>query len=265
MTHSYFTVFILFALSLLSFPTLIRANDQAFGKAEAKEGALIGILYDFKQTQARDPIEMNWPKYYASIDQFIKSGWDEAELSEFYRTTRAIYATQIFISMRRDSDAPAAFGVQEQVRPAYWMAHYKGQVIPPKAGTYRFVASADGFMAIAVNSKTIYCRHLSQRNLLTEVGPEEGKGSAANGRLRYSLPFESDGVTPIDLDVIIGEAGGMMNAFLLYQRDGESYAKRSDGNLLYPVFQLTEMAIPTGEASKMPPVATPSELWRAVP
>lgn len=253
------------ALALLFLASPIRADDKAFGSAEIQESSLIGILYDFKQTQDKEPIEMDLRKYYSAIDRFMTRGWDEGELSEFYRTTRAIYATQIFVSMRSDSDAPAAFGVQEHVRPAYWMAHYKGQVLPPKAGTYRFVASADGFMAIAVNNQTIYSRHLNQRNLLTEVGPEEGKGPAANGRLRYSLPFESDGATPIDLDVIIAEAGGNMNAFLLYKRDGESYAKRSDGNLLYPVVQFKELSIPTGDASKMPQVAEPSELWRAIP
>jgi hypothetical protein len=208
---------------------------------------------------------MNLRKYYSAIDQFMKNGWDEADLSEFDRTTRAIYATQIFISMRRDSEAPAAFGVQEYVRPAYWMAPDKGPVVPLKAGNYRLVASADGFMAIALHGKIVFFRHLNQRNLPTEVGLEEGKGSAANGRSRYSLPFESDGVTPIDLDMISAEAGGMMNAFLLCQRDGESYANRSNGNLLYPAFQPTERAIPTGEASKMPPAAKLWELWRAVP
>jgi hypothetical protein len=240
-------------------------KDNAFGFKEVREGALIGILYDFKQTPAREPIEMNLRKYYATIENFMNSGWDEGELRDFYRSTKAIYATQIFISMRRDSEAPAAFGVQKHVRPAYWMAHYKGQVIPPKPGTYRFVASADGFMAIAVNNKTIYSRHLSRRDLIKEVGPEEIKGRAANGRLRYSLPFDSDGITPIDLDVIIAEAGGMMNAFLLYKRDGESYLTMPDGFLLYPVFQLGDMAIPTGEVSQMPKAAEPKEWWKAVP
>jgi hypothetical protein len=40
------------------------------------------------------------------------------------------------------------------VQPSNWIIHYKGQVSPPSAGTYRFWGTADDLIAVAVNGKT---------------------------------------------------------------------------------------------------------------
>lgn len=250
---------------VLSASCAMAADAKEFGSTEYTSEALIGILYDFKQTQQLKKVEMAIPLFYRSIETFIDKKYDESVLSGFFRAPQALYATEIFISHRSAETGPKAFGVEKIVKPTFWVAHYKGQVIPPVAGSYEFVASADGFVAIAVNGKTLLVKHAQNDvKLLRQVGGKIA-GQAANGKLRHSLVFESDGKTPLDLDILLAEAGGEFNAFLLYRRLGESYALDAKGNEILPVFQLAKHEVARLGPAAMPEFAAAKEYWRAVP
>lgn len=241
------------------------AQTNEFGSAEYSREALIGILYDLKQNQKRESVPMNIGLYYKVIEQFTSNGWDENILNRYFRAARALYTTEIFITHRPAAAGPAAFGVENLVRPSYWVAHYKGQVIPPKPGTYEFVASADGFIAVAVDGKTILIKHASNsEKYQTQLGGPLA-GIAGGSRLRHSLPFVSDGKTPIDLDLILAEAGGQCNAFLLYCREGDAYPKDATGGDVYPVFQLGPHEIPKLGPDKAPAFEQRGEYWKPVP
>ena len=56
-------------------------RPSEFGSAEASSAALIGILYDLKQDQARKPMKMDIPAYGRLVDEFISKGWDESVLN----------------------------------------------------------------------------------------------------------------------------------------------------------------------------------------
>ncbi len=48
-----------------------------------------------------------------------------------------------------------------------------------------------------------------------------------------------------DLDVIIGERpGGQFNAFLMVEKQGETYPKDSRGRSIFPIFQLAKYETP---------------------
>lgn len=246
-------------------PLNLPGQTSEFGRSEHQGNALIGILYDLKQNQKRQPCPMNISKFYKNIETFINRGYDESVLDDFFRSARALYTTQIFISDRPAKFGPEAFGVEKYVKPTYWLAHYKGQVIPPRPGTYEFVSAADGFVGIAVNGKNILIKHDSNKNqYLKQLGGAMG-GKAAKGVLRRSLPFESDGKTPIDLDILLAEAGGEFNAFVLYRREGETYPRDEAGREILPVFQLEPHLIPEAPSDKAPRFSPSREYWRAVP
>jgi hypothetical protein len=246
---------LLAALGVNSMP-LHAQSESDFGSMEYSRTALIGMLYDFKQTQQREHIPMDYKKYYAEIERFIKSDYDESMLRKYYRATNALYATQIFLPHRLAGDAPKAFGVEKIVKPKYWLIHYKGQVISPQAGEYQFAATADGFIILAVNGKTLLIKHNSNNDkYLKQFGAEMGY-PAGRSLLRYSLPFVADGKTPLDLDILLGDAGGEFNAFLLYRNND---AKNS-GPL--PVFQLIPAGLPDGRSTK---AVTLDETWKSIP
>lgn len=249
------------------------------GKFEYAGEALIGIFYDFKQDQQRRPspdfsassTKGNYVDsrevqlYYKKIEEFIYNRYDEGLLSSFFRAPRALYTTQIFITNRPATAGPKAFGVENIVKPTLWLAHYKGQVIPPKAGKYEFVAAADGFIAVAINGDNVLVKHNDNTDkYLKQVGGKMA-GEAALGRLRPGLPFESDGKTPLDLDILLAEAGGVFNAFLLYRREGETYAKDKGGHEILPVFQLMPYKMPAASAEVASPYAPSLEYWKVIP
>lgn len=255
----------LVAGALLSWSGNLPGQTSEFGSSKHQDNALIGILYDLKQNQKLQPSPMDIRQFYRKIEAFINRGYDESALAGFFRSARALYTTEIFISKRSAQFGPKAFGVEKYVKPTYWLAHYKGQVIPPRPGTYEFVSAADGFVAIAVNGQNILIKHDSDKDqYLKQLGGRMG-AKAADGRLRRSLPFESDGKTPIDLDILLAEAGGEFNAFVLYRREGETYPVDKDGQEILPVFQLAPHLIPETAPNTAPRFSLAKEYWEAVP
>ena len=76
-------------------------------------------------------------------------------LNRYYRFSKPLYTTQIFIPDMNANEGPKAFGAEKLVKPSRWVIHYKGQVSAPEPGTYRFWGIADDVMAAAVNGKTV--------------------------------------------------------------------------------------------------------------
>jgi hypothetical protein len=248
-------------LLLTAFSSPSAAADSVFGKRESGgDAALIGIIYDLKQDQKRKPTGVT-PKDYSSIlFQFMDKNWDEAELNRFFRAARPVYATQVFIPMMGAGEAPKAFGVENVIKPAVWVVHYKGQVSPPESGNYRFLCFADDVMAVAVGGKTVcYGARPDMRYTGWKSSMEEKGGIAGNGELTYGdwIPMKKN--EPIDLDVLVGERpGGDFCAFLLYERQGANYPKQGN-TTLYPVFKLAPYDSPV---TASPLVYRTPELWK---
>jgi len=232
-----------------------------FGSNENGTAGLIAIIYDLKQTQAMQPSNVTQDTYQPIINQFLKQGWDESVLNRFFRITRPLYSTQIFIPRIDAGSAPKAYGVEKFVKPSSWIIHYKGQVSPPEDGTYRLVAYADDILAVAVNNKTVCIGLHPSMNFSGIWKSTEKPGAVAfNGNLTYGDWLELKKDQPIDLDILVGERpGGEFCAFLLYQKQGETYQNDPAGNPILPVFQLSDVGIPGG---KLAPLATKGKPWK---
>ena len=229
------------------------AQDAAFGSADKQgQAALIGILYDLKQTQQREPTKENERTYRAVIAEFLKSNWDEDILNRYFRVTRPVYTTQIFIPTMNADQAPKAFGVSDIVKPRMWVVHYKGQVSPPSSGVYRFSGDADDIIAVRVNGRTVLVA--GQPDCLPP--PSIWKASEADGPYRRRpgdwLSLKAGEV--MDFDVIIGERpGGQFRALLYVEKQGAS-----SGNP--PIFKLAPTPPPkTGNFGP----DTPWSVWTA--
>jgi hypothetical protein len=243
-------------------------GGRLFGTQERNEEALIGILYDFKMDQKRQAVSMDPSKYVHVLNAFLGSGWDESVLNKYFRATNPVYATQIFIPLSGADAAPKAFGMEKIVKPRLLVVHYKGQVLPPRAGTFRLVGYADDILCAAINGKTCLIGGRMQfpmgegnANWAPSEHPKGGM-KAANGNLFYGDWIELKTDKPVDLDVLVGERpGGQFCAFLMYQERGVNY-EMDGGYPVLPVFQLAKSAIPDGG---VPPHTPPGETWKAVP
>lgn len=240
-------------------------DEILFGSKEKDAAGLIAIIYDLKQTQARKPSNVSAGEYPDVIKEFLQKGWDELVLNRFFRITRPLYSTQIFIPQISANVAPKAYGVDNVMRPSAWVIHYKGQVSPPEDGTYRFVGYADDVLAVAVNNKTVCIGarpDMEMKSIWKSSDPQEG-ANAFNGNLVYGdwVPMKKD--EPVDLDVLVGERpGGEFGAFLLFQKQGVTYGKDRHGKLVLPVFQLAKQNIPGKDDGRSPPFLKSDLLWK---
>jgi hypothetical protein len=233
-------------------------DSSAFGSTEKNNSALIGIFYDLKQNQKRESVNGD---YLQTLGEFLKSGWDENVLRRYFRATRPIYATQVFIPHMGAGGAPKAFNVENVVQPQQWFVVYKGQVSPPEDGTYRFVGTSDDVMAVAINGKTCLVSHFMgttdtsnwklpepTTTVITKVGP-----------LRRGDWFECKKDQIIDLDILIGEyPGTAFGAWLFIEKKGSSYPT-ANGVPVLPVFQVAKQSI---SPERQPiPFSTDSAPW----
>ena len=256
------------AFATVFLPLAANAQDDnsklLFGSSEKDAPGLIAIIYDLKQTQAMQPSNITPDTYPKVIQDFLTKGWDEVVLNRFFRITRPLYSTQIFIPGMDAGAAPKAYGVDKVMKASCWVIHYKGQVSAPEDGTYRFVGYSDDALAVAVNNKTVCVGSRSDMQLDKIWKTKEKQGSKAyNGNLTYGdwITLKKD--EPVDLDVLVGERpGGEFCAFLLYQKQGESYQTAKDGNPILPVFQLAPLEVPSKDPNFAPPFTKAAKIWK---
>jgi len=237
------------------------AESEVFGRKEQSEAALIGILYDFKQTQKRQPTGIKQNEYIGIVEEFLAKDWSESVLNRYFRATRPLYTTQIFIPLMSAGQAPKAFEMEKVIKPSAWVIYYKGQVSPPEDGVYRFIGYADDLLAVAVNGKTVCVG--ARMDFKTWKAPEKPSLKAANGMLTFGdwIPLKKG--EPVDLDVLVGERpGGSFCAFLMYEKQGAEYPKTSEGRTMYPVFQLAPGPIREGSEKSQPPFSVSPEVWK---
>lgn len=238
------------ALLVLFLATALTARAQersVFGQATQSEAALMGVLYDFKQTPDRQTTPVTRNTYSELIQEFLLKNWDERVLNRYYRVARPLYTTQIFIPTISAYTAPVAFEVDKLVEPSLWLVHYKAQISAPTAGSWRFVGASDDMLAVAVNQKTVLVANRYDIVLpkITWRSTEPDGAQAANNPLRIGDWITLEAGQIIDLDVIIGERpGGLFNAFLLIEKKGGTYELDSAGNKILPVFQVAPFETP---------------------
>jgi len=193
-------------------------TDSMFGSSKRTAGALIGILYDFKQDQKRQKTSLDNKAFERAVATFVDSGYDEGLLNKYYRIPRALYTTQLQIPTITADSAPKAFGVEKTVEPQKWMVHYKGQIAAPEDGAYRFLGDSDDFVVVAINSKTVLVAEMPG----TPMGVKWVAKEAAPGRYQAAGDWINlRAGEPVDIDIVTGESpGGQYRCMLAVQKRG---------------------------------------------
>jgi hypothetical protein len=216
--------------------------ENAFGARKKQSGALVGIFYDLKQTQQRQPVPGAAENYEKALDEFMVAGFDETLLNKYFRAALPLYSTQFSVQHMSAAAAPQAFGVDGVVKPSLWVVHYKGQISPPADGTYRFVGGADDVLIVAINRKVVLAGQLPTTKfprLNWSEPADAGPRTAALNEARYGNWIDLKADKPVDIDLLVGERpGGVFYGVLLYEKRGEVYGKNGEGRAILPLFQV---------------------------
>ncbi len=241
-----------------------------FGFRESKGGgSLTGKFYDLKQTKDKKPSNLDEGKGFPDeLNKFVTSGWNESHLTKYFVGPNPLYATQIFIPKIDAERGPRAFSLNG-VQPKMWVIHYKGSVIPPEGGTYRFVGMADDVLVVRFNGKVVLDCGSNRPS-----GKEPQKYYASEGLkldkkmdwykgLGVGDTFQVQGGSSYDMQVLLGEwPGGDFKAWLLLEKDGVQYDKDKGGNPILPIFKLQPGDV-TSSSGEAPIFAKQGPVWKA--
>ena len=132
------------------------------GSSQPAGSALVGSLYDLKKTRGGAPtktaeekggkVTVNKNELYRVVSGYLKN-WSQSALSRYYKAPAQLHASNFFVPMAKASLAPEAFNCAKQVKPAAWLAVYRGKVKSPLTGTIRFVGTGDDFIGVRFDGK----------------------------------------------------------------------------------------------------------------
>ena len=240
--------------------------------ASATDGTaqLTGFLYDLKQTTDRMPTHIDDGTFYGTIRKYVTDGWDESLFAPYYRSKLPLHANTLNISAKPSEEGPKAFGLEKEVQPAYWIVHYHAKVAPPVAGEYRFAGFGDNVLAVRVNNENVLeagFPFLTDKSNLHRLFPFAfptyiGASGFGDPHLRYGKTFRIEPSETADIDIVIGDSGGICCFFLLIQNMDKTYETSPDGTPVLPIFQVGSRPPPTFSAQEEhPPISDKTESW----
>ncbi len=253
-------------------------TGNGFGSFTGSSAQLSGYLIDLKQTGKRQPTGMNMARYYALLSKYINQGWDDSFFDSYYKSKAPIYTNDYAITTRPSGEGPKAFGLEKEVQPGLWVIHYHARVEAPQAGEYRLVGFADNVLMVKIRGETVLdggWNPLTSKAILHQIFPyalpsyisvaSKSHGSH-DAHLKIGPAFRVDNADPVDMDVLIGDDGGICSFFLLIERVGNMYEETPDGTPRYPFFQLGTGPAPIlSDNEEHPPYGATPEPWSGAP
>jgi ferric-dicitrate binding protein FerR (iron transport regulator) len=140
---------------------------------------------------------------------------------------------------------PKRTGLELETVQHGWMTWYRGRVVPPRKGRYRFWGSADNHLLVAVDGKPVF--EASRDSSFSEIGIPRTDNPAlpcliARAGFAHGPWVVSKGEA-LQLDILFGEIGGnpengvlFTSGLLLIEWEGEAYEETSWGQPRWPVF-----------------------------
>jgi hypothetical protein len=216
-----------------------------FGTTNPNVGGLRGRLFDFKQTDDKKPNrDYIGSEIYVEIAERIqRRKFADGAFSKYFQAPLELTLTHLAVPFTAAAEGPRYFGAEELMQPSGWMAHYRGDLVVPETGRYRFVGMGDDYMSLFIDGRLrlVACWPDIQPRLAGrwDAAEESGQWASPVGNQKLLV---GDWVSLkkgqiIEMDLGIGERpGGMVGFVLMVEKQGESYAKDDQGRPILPLF-----------------------------
>ncbi|BCU77766.1 hypothetical protein [Luteolibacter sp. LG18] len=271
-----------------------------FGMVNPNANAMIGVFFDTKQDPKRKPTDMTPEKLRDVIKEFTNQGWNERSLeNKYYKADQKLYQTRVYMPVMSANEAPKAFNCEKEVQPSRWLVIYRGDVVAPKSGKFRFVGAGDDVLAVRFNKKNIFDHGYTQGTTALYVpgkvdvlaGKKEDReveriirGGAmrvpvtlykydttanwnnALGGVAVGPEFDVTAGSTYPIEILISEIpGGLFGAALMIQEEGATYQKASTGSPILPLFR-TDGSLPDAKGKdNAPPFDSQGAVWKISP
>lgn len=212
----------------------LEASFTDFGYTGPVAGTLRGLLFDTKQDpngrvlvteQQLNDRSFLMGRMQNISTEFTSGSWSLRALErEYFKAGRELYASYWVIGKGPAENAPAAFGVEDDVEPKSIIALYEGSFTPEESGEFRFLGKADDILVVRIGSEIVLDG--SYYNKGSNWKGSTGKGPQLLGIGGFPPQFGSwmrwEKGKAMEMQVLIGEGpGGIFGCCLLYQKKGE--------------------------------------------
>ncbi len=222
-----------------------------YGDSRSIGSDLEGTYYDCTRARTGRDIGMGVDAYQQAVGIVLKSDWDWKAFRRFYRAPEKRYITCMILPTMSSSAAPAAFG-EAPGSDALWIIHYKGEIVYPEEITFRFWGVADDFMLVRVGEKIVFADALSPSwNDWDEMIKPLWESKDPPPK-RYFIGYDTkmevgDWITlkagqPLDMEVLMGGAGGQSTFMLLVEVKGVEYERNRWGSPILPAFRTARLS-----------------------
>ena len=143
-------------------------NGGGLGSTSNKGVGLEGTFYDLKKLKSgmATGLKGGAENQNAVIEELAKffSSWNRTAVDKYYQGKHHLYASSWYLPAAKADYGPIAFGVGDpkekdkrkwECEPSAWLVVYRGEVIAPKTGYFRFIGTGDDFLAVRFNKKTV--------------------------------------------------------------------------------------------------------------
>ncbi len=138
-------------------------GGDGMGRSDGGGSTLEGTFYDLKLKKNGAPSGIQPGNQMQVVEALAKffTNWNEQELNKYYKSDTKLYASNWYLPVAYAKYGPIAFRVgdpekpesQWECKPSAWVAVYRGKVIAPKTGTFRFIGTGDDFFAVRFDRK----------------------------------------------------------------------------------------------------------------
>lgn len=230
------------------------------GTEDAGGSTLEGSFYDLKQTASGASTSMTPGNCKKILQEFISTGWNKSMLSKYFMAPTKLYTSCFYMPVSKAAEAPHAYKVADKVQPSMWVAVYRGKVVAPKTGKFRFVGYGDDALVVRFNGKNVFdygWEHITSGRMMggqpgnrAELKDDKGEPrkfykytkaghdwNESAGGLCSGDVFSVEAGKSYPVEVMVSEIPGGKFGFVLLIEDVDSPPTQKDGTGS-PVFQL---------------------------
>ncbi len=203
----------------------------------------VGTFYSMAYDRAGEKSKISTQEYAKIIHDFVDAGWNPRVFAPFFRSPQKLYTTHIFVPVVSSEFGPSYFGMEPSpdFDPITWCVHYKGKIMRPEGGRFRFNGIGDDILLVRVDGKLVFNGSGDTWRKLVAPHTRHKDDNRYFMGLSESLVgewFELEPSKPVDMEVLIGEVpGGHFCAYLVVEEDGVDYEKNRQGMKVLPVFK----------------------------
>ena len=225
-------------------------ETSTFGSVTKVSGTIEGYLYDFKQTPRGKEIEdysthKDSSDFADRVKRLQNRRYNESSLGRHYKAKTPLYLQYLAIPTSSAQDGPRFFQAEGEVEPSGWIAHYRGTIVAPKDGTFRFVGLGDDYLSVMLDDEfkliASWAAFLQDdvkvkgANADEEHAPEASRSPIGRHPLYYGSWFTVRKGQELNIGLTAGERpGGKAGFILMIQEQGVEYRKHRQYTVLPP-------------------------------